>query len=186
MKKILFFLPLILILPLLFSSCGGYDYSKETAALDSLRTEVLRIEKSLGSMDSLRLDSISIEASNNINRLKKVYDTDTIDMEEAHKVTTYKSLRKLANKARGERQKLWSEIAYTKSQLDRLIDDLNHSRFEEQEGKKYFNEEKLATLALIGAYDSYVMNIEWSENIYDSINPIVIQMIAEKENVSAH
>lgn len=181
MRKALFFLPAILVFPLFFYSCGGFDFSKETATLDSLRKEVIRIETSLGAMDSVRLDSISIEASNNINRLKKVYDTDTVNMEQARKVTTYKSLRKLANKARSERMKLWSEIAYTKNQLDRLIEDLNNSRFDEPTGKKYFNEEKMATLSLLGAYDSYVMNIEWSEDIYDSINPIVKQMIIEKE-----
>lgn len=183
MKKTAVFNVFVLFVYLMFPSCGGIDYSAEISQLDSLSTAVTKMEEAFKAVDTNRLREISIEASNNINRIKEVYTTDTVNMKEARMITTYKSLRKIDGKSRAERGKLWSEIAYSKKQLSTLTEDLKNSRFEKELGKKYFIDEKLATQSLLGSYESYRLNIEWAFQTYDSLHPLVLEVIARQEQV---
>lgn len=160
-----------------FSSCGGPDFSPEIRSIDSLRVEIDRIEKELGTLDSAILDTISMHASNNVNILKKVYDTDTIDMVRARKITTYKSLRRVNLRANKQRAELWAEIHLSEKQLENLKKSLEHGDFELEVGRKYFQEEKLATRALFSAYEAYKGSYESTRQLYDSLNPYVLEVI---------
>lgn len=180
MKKILFF-----VCSVSLAACTGSHFKTEVAQVDSLLKEAEKLEKGMLAVDTIRLDSISMEASNNINHIKRVYDTDTIDMVEARGVTTYKALRKISGRSKSERRKIWKEMALTKKQLTNLKSDLERGIPDEPTAKKYVQEEKLAFVALAGMIDNYHYNIDWAYKQFDSLTPVIQQIILREDQEAA-
>jgi hypothetical protein len=175
------FIIAVLVLPVTFTSCGENIFSNEIKGIDSLLTLIGNSEKELNSMDSLKMDSISVEASNNINQLKRVYYTDTVDMEAAKMVTNYKVLRKVGHRARMQRNEIRTETYYTRKQLNTLKVNLEARQMSPDSGKFYYNVEKQATMALLAAYEAYKINLVQSQQLYDSLNPKIEAIITEAQ-----
>lgn len=171
---------LLLIFPTLltfFSACGGNMFVHEIKILDSLNNELGRVETELKQMDTARIDTISMHASNNINTIKHLYVSDTINMQEAISITEYKSLRNVANRFRKKRWKLWDDLHKSQYQINNLLKDLEHQAFDEQTGKSYFAVEKLATISIIRSYEVYREDFEKAVKKYDSLNPVINDII---------
>ena len=158
-------------------SCSGGIFKNELNAIDSLQIELGRIEKELSLMDTIYLDTISTNASNNINTIKHVFEADTVDMKVAKTISNYKFLRKVSNKFKQTRLQLWSELKLSKNQLTNLSNDLKNGAYDEETGKKYFSLEKLATSGLIQAYQVHKAEFENSVKQYDSLNPVIKDII---------
>lgn len=161
----------------LCSSCGGGLFKNELSSIDSLQQIINNIEKEMLSMDTLRIDTISVNASNNINTIKHIFTSDTINMKDAMVINDYKALRKISNRFRQDRFKLWNELYLSRKQLALLSTDLNYSSWDKETGKKYYSFEELATTSFILSFEQHKLDFYNSIKQYDSLNPVIESII---------
>jgi len=182
MKLFAFIIVIVLVLPAGFISCSGPDMSKELATIDSLRTQVQNAKKEFMSMDTSRIDEINATAEKNISIIKNMYQPgDTLTMEIGQRVTSYKGFRKAGMKMNGMRKTLRDEFTLTEKQLKLLADDINHNALNIDTVKVYLKAETEATMKLLSSYEAYKMTHAQAIKDFDSLNPIIENMIREHE-----
>lgn len=133
-------------------------------------------------MDTARISEINSTAEKNISAIKNMYQPgDTLTMEIGQRVTGYKGFRKAGMKLGGMRKTLRDEFALCEKQLNLLTDDINNSALNVDTVKVYLKAETEATMKLISSYNAYKNTHQQAIKEFDSLNPIIENMIREHE-----
>ncbi|MFZ5554679.1 MAG: hypothetical protein ACOZCO_16305 [Bacteroidota bacterium] len=183
MKTRIFFVVLMatMILPGFFISCSP-DMSHELQTIDSLKTQVQNAKKDFMSIDTQRISQINETALKNLTAIKNMYQPgDTLTMEIGQRITSYKGFKKAGMKMSGMRKTLREEFTYTEQQLNNLANDIKNHTLNPDSVKVYLKTETEATMRLLSSYQAYKQTHDQAIKDFDSLNPIIENMIREQE-----
>jgi hypothetical protein len=135
-------------------SCGGAKREREILLLDSLKTEVGKLQTGL---DSLRQDSLKLaEITDGVSRwlviLPRVYQPDTMNVDTALMLEEFKNFNTVAPRFNIQYQRIKSEIPYAVKQLESLLTDLHNKALSNKDAEKFTGVEKAASVRLINAF----------------------------------
>lgn len=156
----------LLALPLLFllTQCNTFtSYKAEVSTVDSLLTEVKKMEERFNNLDFttistvketvfLELDSVTNICKNNDVALTK---------EEAIFFGRYKGITKPVKKVDKDRGMLIHELEFTQKQLGNLKTDLDKKALSKEEAAKFIADEKMAVKTL----EKSISNLERGSDI---------------------
>jgi DNA polymerase I-like protein with 3'-5' exonuclease and polymerase domains len=175
MKNLICFL---LIASIGFTACKNNKHVKEIKAVDSLYTVIDSIEKTLASIDTNNIRLTYKTYSENINLLKKNFKDKKEDSVWSV-MTTYGIIKKPLKSFINDYPDFYSEIEYSRHQLDSLKIDINAGNIKDDKIAEYTKTESEAVYNLKQQVEISVSTAKERLKLYDSLNPKVIKVIAK-------
>jgi Skp family chaperone for outer membrane proteins len=177
MKKALFFL---MILPLGFMACKSNKHAKEIATIDSLYTVIDSIQKTLSTIDTVKIRKVVKEYTASISQIKENFKDENRKDEDLWKtITTYGIVKKPLRNFNRDFPAYYREIKFSRKQLDSLRADLKDGNIEEEKAPKYTKDEALAVNELKQKIESTVKVTQENLKLFDSLTPHVSKIIEE-------
>lgn len=160
-------------------SCGGANRERHIQLLDSLKTEIKKLEAGLETLqkDSVRMAEITNESTQQLVVFPKVYQPDSVDVDVLLMIQAYKPFSLVAPRYNIRYQRLKTEIPYTLKQLESLLTDLHNKALKRADADKYVNTEKKAAFQLLAGYNALQLEAQNTFRKYDSISQPVHALI---------
>lgn len=178
-KKLLYFFAGLTVL-ICANSCKENIYHTEVATLDSLAVVLENAEKSMMSIDSVETDKAYTEIISNLKLIQSELK-DTITRDDALLLSDYREIRKTLGRFNEGKNKLKSEVPFTKEQLSNLSKDLKKGLVPEDKVKEYYMVEFTEAVKLQQEMESTVTSVINSLNKYNKLKPEVDHFIARME-----
>ncbi|MBI2280669.1 MAG: hypothetical protein HYU68_08270 [Bacteroidetes bacterium] len=164
----------LIIVTLVTFSCGE-NREKEVKRIDELVLQLQEIENKFKNIDSIDLFSVHSKVQADLKEFHLI--TDTLDNETVKKIQeAYPNLSQI-NFAAINYNNLASEIAFSKTQLNNLQQDVSNGLFETVKLNDVINEEQQFLLNLNQVLDSTYTNLneqlEQTKKGYSTIDSIV-------------
>lgn len=165
-------------------SCGGAGRESSIQLLDSLQTQVKKLEAELHAFrkDSLRMAGITQEATQKLIVFPKVYQPDTVDVDVLLMMQKYRAYTLSAPRYNIRFQRIKAEIPYTLKQIGSLLTDLRNKALKNADVRKYTDIEKRAALRLMDACEQLRKDAEQTQAAFDSIRLPVNALIDSLQN----
>ena len=160
-------------------SCSGNGHKSHIRLLDSLKTEVSRLDTALETLrkDSARLAEIAAETRQKLVVFPKVYQPDTVDVDVLLLIKAYQPFSLTASRYNMQYQRIKAEIPYTLKQLESLLTDLHNKALKRADEEKYVQAEKEAAIRLLNAFRFLKNEARETLRKYDSISRPVHALI---------
>lgn len=165
---------ILIFVTLVIFSCGE-NREKEKKRIDELMLQLQEIDNKFKNIDSLDLFSVHSKVQADLKEFHQI--TDTLDNETVKKIQeAYPNLSQI-NFAAINYNNLASEIAFSKTQLNNLKQDISNGLFETVKLNDVINEEQQFLLNLNQVLDSTYTNLnaqlEQTKKGYSTIDSIV-------------
>ncbi len=162
--------------------CQRPDFAREIQTLDSLAREVQLAGKTVDQLDTAKLARIARETEAELELLAIALGTDTLAQPYAIAVIGYKNLGPFARQLHQERARLHTETERCLTQIRNLKETLEKNTLEETLSRQYTAAEKQATETLLHAYESHRQECLTLFSQFDSLHPVIKELVEEKEN----
>ena len=162
------------------NSCKENIYQAEVAALDSLVVVLENAEKSMMAIDSVETDKAYTEIISNLKLIQSELK-DTVTREDAFLLSDYREIRKTLGRFNEVKNKLKSEVPFTREQLSNLSKDLKKGLVPEDKVKEYYMVEFTEAVKLQQEIESMVASVTNSLNKYNRLKPEVDHFIARMQ-----
>lgn len=178
---------ILIVAALITFSCGD-NREKEIKRIDELMLQLQEIENKFKNIDSLDLFSVHSKIQADLREFHQI--TDTLDNETVKKIQeAYPNLSQI-NFAAINYNNLASEIAFSKTQLNNLKQDVSNGLFERVKLNDVINEEQQFLLNLNQILDSTYMELnsllEETKSQYPVIDSIVLHFRQLKSNATVN
>lgn len=173
MKKIICFL---LIVSLGFAACKNNKHVKEIKAIDSLSTVIDSIALTLSSIDTNKIRITYKTYSDNINLIKNNFKDKKEDSVWSV-ITTYGIIKKPLKSFINDFPVFYSEIEFSRQQLDSLKIDINNGDIKDNKIAEYTKTEAEAVISLKQEVEISVKTTKDRLKLFDSLNPKVNRVI---------
>jgi DNA polymerase I-like protein with 3'-5' exonuclease and polymerase domains len=170
------FIYLLLIAAIGFTACTSNKHVKEIKAVDSLYTVVDSIEKILSGIDTNKIRLTYKEYSENISLLKSNFKDKKEDSVWSV-MTTYGIIKKPLKSFINDFPGFYSEIEFSRHQLDSLKIDINSDNIKADKITEYTKTEAEAVYSLRQQVEISVNTTRERLKLFDSLNPKVIKVI---------
>jgi DNA polymerase I-like protein with 3'-5' exonuclease and polymerase domains len=170
------FIYLLLIAAIGFTACTSNKHVKEIKAVDSLYTVVDSIEKILSGIDTNKIRLTYKEYSENISLLKSNFKDKKEDSVWSV-MTTYGIIKKPLKSFINDFPGFYSEIEFSRHQLDSLKIDINSDNIKADKIAEYTKTEAEAVYSLRQQVEISVNTTRERLKLFDSLNPKVIKVI---------
>jgi len=170
------FICFLLIASIGFTACKSNKHVKEIKAVDSLYTVIDSIEKTLAGIDTTQIRKTYKTYLDNIGLLKKNFKDKKEDSVWSV-MTTYGIIKKPLKSFISDYPGYYSEIEYSRNQLDSLKIDINSGNIKDDKIAEYTKTEAEAVNSLKQQVEISVNITKDRLKLYDSLNPKVIKVI---------
>ncbi len=183
MKKIILFLSAIL----LIFSCKNYTeenskYASYISDLKRFQAEVDSVQNEFSKTEIDSVISMRNSADAKYKAVKKVYETDKIDLEyEKIMLLVRGQLVKKLKTVESDYLRLEKDYEFSKEKYLDLKEDLINEVWDEEKAKIFFNEERNAQILLNGEMSGFLNNVNSSMEIAPRLNFQIDSIIAVHE-----
>ena len=201
MSRSIFLILLLLPLSATFWSCGPAtpSYQAQVSELDSLESNLLRVQERLNGFDEDRLIKSELTFKSHVEYMADNV-LDSVDRETGMFISRYRRLKKGFNGFDRKRRSYRQELTYALAQLTTLRNDLKHgvvapmteenandgASSEEEVANYYVRVEKEAAMVLISDVDSWLDGVLSILELFDELNPQAEEFVAQiKTNAAA-
>ncbi|MFH0865251.1 MAG: hypothetical protein V1904_03600 [Bacteroidota bacterium] len=177
MKKY-FIIALTLALPAVFFSCNESKYRAELKTIDSLNIVLDSIHNKLGEIDTILIKKEYKEYLGNIELLKK-YFNDKKEDSTWKIMTSYGAVKSSLKQFISDYPGFYSEISFSRTQLDSLKKDIKSGDLEKEKIKEYTKTESEFVSKLETLVNLSVGRAKLKLELLDSLNPEVTEVIGK-------
>ncbi len=167
------------VLSLSIVSCSSPE-EKKMDRVDSLYKVVEVLEDSIAKVSLAKVESMIEENQRLIDRVQNEYK-DTIEKEEMFFFYDFKRYRKSITQLKQNIEFQTGQIAYTKTQLENLKEDINNGLIIDEHFKNYFSSEQEAVNRLKETSKSINQWYRGSFKRYDELKKGVHEILEKKE-----
>ncbi len=173
---------LLLLFPIIFS-CSDFTKGKQLKEIDQMQQtidsiETVLIENKYEEVDRFYKDAVIVE-----KRIKENYTSDTISIEFAKQLDSYKSTMELTPQLKKSYVKLIKSVDVKRSALSNLADDINNSNGDRSEYENYIQKENSDISTVRNNLRKYVENrrqvIENYQLLHDTVYQFSFDLITE-------
>lgn len=165
-----------ILLAILFSACTS-KYEAEIEQAKEMKQKVELAKEELNQVDINEVAQAKDQYTQDIAVFKHKYKPDTVNQAEANMMTTYKYIKKGAKVVIGSYQDVKKDVELSESQLEKLIYDMEHELWDENEVKTYMKEEMERGAEVISNVKNMKETHDKLIQIYDSLSPKVAVIV---------
>jgi hypothetical protein len=167
---------LIIAISAILFSCGGSKYKAELKTIDSLNTVIDSIQAKLSGIDTVKIKNDFKDYMSNISKLKK-YFNDKKEDSTWQLMTSYGAVKSSLKSFIREYPGYYSEIKFSRGQLDSLKIDIESGNLQQDKIKEYTKTEAEAVSILKTNVRMSVEGTQLKLKLLDSLNPKVNLLI---------
>ena len=153
-------------------SCSS-KYEAEIKQAKEMQQKVELAKKEFSQIDINKVAEAKDQYTKDIAVFKHKYVPDTVNQSQANLITTYKFIKKGGKVVLGSYQDLKKGLELSESQLEKLIYDMEHELWEENEVNAYLTEEMERGAEVIANVRNIKQKHDELIRIYDSLSPKV-------------
>lgn len=159
-------------------SCGSSKYKAEIKTIDSLKSVLDSVQLKMGEVDTSLIEKEYKEYSENISLLKN-YFNDKKEDSAWQTMTRYGAVRVSLKPFAKNYLQYYSEIEYSRKQLDSLKSDVEAENLGKEKIREYTKSEADAVINLKTRVASAVEGAKTGMRLLDSLNPGVTKIIGK-------
>lgn len=173
---------MVVIVCLGLAACAD-QYTEEIVVVQELQAKVDSAEQVLMSLDTAKMREVGASVPRDLQYLQSIYP-DTMQIETANMLSIYRRLIKKVAETREQWDAVQENIIYARDQLWRLEENLKINKWEKSEGIGYVKDETNATYMLMEQIDIVMLGAEQTITTYDSLKPLVNELITRIESTA--
>ncbi|HLW40246.1 MAG TPA: hypothetical protein VKX31_07635 [Brumimicrobium sp.] len=177
------FYGLIFLSAFFFTSCGNESQQKYLQEVDEMEAvlDSLYLIAFNAPLDRIPQDSLIASVRKTLNNVKRNYNSDTIDYEMAKKLDAYKEIENALSINSGNLAKAKQAIEDTQKKVEALEYDIRKGINDRNSYQNFIEFEKNKIKEIENVLEYYLEKHHAYQTRYDSLHPVVLELVAQLE-----